>query len=88
MLCGTACLAIKKQYIYKMSVVEMRMLRWISLMTWKNRNEESCIKIGATPIDEKMRENHIRWYDQVLKRAINAPVRKRRLIQFEEMKKR
>ena len=37
MLCGTACLAIKKQYIYKMSVVEMRMLRWISLMTWKNR---------------------------------------------------
>lgn len=73
-----------------MSVVEMRMLRWISLMTWKNRiwNEESRIKIGATPIDEKMRESHIRWYDQVLKRAINAPVRMGRLIQFEEMKKK
>ena len=30
MLYGTECWAVKKQHFHKMSVVEMRMLRWIS----------------------------------------------------------
>ena len=61
-----------------MSVAEMRILRWTSENTWKDRiwNEEICLKIGVAPIDENMRKNHLRWFDHVQRRAINAPVRK------------
>ena len=61
-----------------MSVAEMRILRWTSENTWKDRiwNEEICLKIGVASIDENMRKNHLRWFDHVQRRAINAPVRK------------
>jgi hypothetical protein len=36
MLYGTECWAIKKPHIHKMSVAEIKILRWIS------RNEEIC----------------------------------------------
>ena len=42
---------------YKMSVVGMRMLRWITENIRKDKlqNEEICLKIGMTPINENMR---------------------------------
>lgn len=45
----------------------MRMLRWISGNTWKDRiqNEEIHLKIGVVPIDEKMREDCLRWFGHV-----------------------
>ena len=36
-----------------------------------------------SPIDEKMRENGLRWFGQVERRVINAPMRKTELIQVE-----
>jgi hypothetical protein len=66
MLYGTECWAVKKQHIHKMStfmsVVEMRMVRWISGNTrkYRIRNEKICLKIGVAPIDEKMRESCLR----------------------------
>jgi hypothetical protein len=74
MLYGIECWAIKKQHIHKMSVIEIRMLRWISGITKKNkiRNEKICLKIGVAPIDEKMRESCLRWFGHVQRRAINA----------------
>jgi hypothetical protein len=36
--------------------------------------------IGVTPIDEKMMENHLRWFGHVRKRAINTSMRKSELI--------
>jgi hypothetical protein len=41
-----------------MSVGEIRMLRWISGNTRKDKiqTKENCLKIRVTPIDEKMRE--------------------------------
>ena len=61
------CWAIMKWHICKMSIVEMRMLRWISGNTWKDRiqNEEIHLKIGVVPIDEKMREDCLRWFGHV-----------------------
>ena len=42
---------------YKMSVAGKRMLRWITENIRKDRfqNEEICLKIGMTPINEKKR---------------------------------
>ena len=56
-----------------MSVSEMRMLRWISENTMKDkiRSEEIHLNIGVAPIDEKIK-SRLRQFGHVLKRMINA----------------
>ena len=58
MLCDTKCLAIKRYHAQKMSVAEMRMLRWMCGNTWRDkvRNGDIRTKIDIAPIEEKMRE--------------------------------
>ncbi len=53
MLYGTVCWATKKQRIHKISIANMRILRWISEKTRKDwiRNEEIRLKIQVTPLD-------------------------------------
>jgi hypothetical protein len=74
---------------HKMSVVELRMLRWISRNIRKDRirNEEIFLKIGMTPINEKMRENHLRWFGHVQRIVVSALGTKSELIKVEGMKK-
>ena len=45
------------------------------------------VKIEVAPIDEKMRENHLKWFVHVERRVINASVKKSDLIQVEGTKK-
>ena len=49
---------------YKMSIVEMRMLKLISgnIRKDKIQNEEFRLKIGMAPIEKKMRESCLRWF--------------------------
>ena len=54
----TECWAIKKKPIHKISVAEMRMLKWISGNArqenfFKKKKQEICLKIRVAPIDEK-----------------------------------
>ena len=90
MLYGIECWVIKKMHIHKMSVMEMRMLRWISGNTRKDRiqNEKIRLNIGLTPIDVKMRESRLRLFGHVQRREINALARKSEFIQVEGTKKR
>ena len=37
----------------------------------KIRNKDIHLKIGVAPIDEKMQESHLRWFDHVQRRLIN-----------------
>ena len=68
----------------------MRMLRWISGNIWKDkiRNEDIRLKIAVAPSDEKMRENLLKWFGHVQRRASNEQVRKSKMIQVEGMNKR
>ena len=61
------CWAIKRHRAQKMSVVEMHMLRWMYDNTGRDkvRNENIHTKIGVASIEEKMRENRLRWFDHV-----------------------
>lgn len=55
----------------------MRMLRSMSSNTFKDRMKKENIwsKLGITPIEDKMRENRIRWFGYVHRRPINAIVK-------------
>ena len=72
----TECWAIKRHHAQKMSVAEMRMLRWMCGNTQRDkvRNEDIRTKIGVASIEEKMRENCLRWFDHVRRKPTDAPV--------------
>lgn len=70
MLCGTQCWEANKQHVQKMSVVEMRMLRWMSGMVRNDRirNEFICGSLSVAPMVDKMRESQLRWFSHVPQR--------------------
>ena len=78
MLYGSECWAIKRHQEHKMDVTEMRMLRWMSGYTIKDRIRNDYIRerVGVAPISEKMVENHLRWYGHVQKRELDATSKK------------
>jgi hypothetical protein len=61
MMYGTKCWATKGQHIQKMSVAEMRMLRWICDHTRKDRirNDDIRGKLGITLIQEKLVQHRL-----------------------------
>lgn len=78
LLYGTECWAVKQCHVHKMTVAEMRMLRWMCGHTRKDRlrNEVIREKVGVASIEEKMRENRLRWFGHVKRRSGDAPVRR------------
>ena len=77
MLYGAECWATKGQHIQKISVAEMRMLRWICGHTRKNRvrNEDVRDKVGVAPIEEKLIQHRLRWFGHLQRRSPEAPIR-------------
>ena len=51
------------------------------------RNEDSRTKIGVVYIEKKMRENHLRWFDQVRRRATDASIRRVECIYLGQVKR-
>ena len=51
----------------KMSVTKMRMLRWMCGKTRKDnvRNEDIHHQVGIAPIEDKLRENYLRWFGYI-----------------------
>ena len=84
MLYGTECWAVKSQHESKVSVAEMRMLRWMSGKTRHDRIRNDIIRerVGVAPIVEKLVENRLRWFGHVERRPVDAVVR--RVDQMEE----
>ncbi|KAJ7971686.1 Retrovirus-related Pol polyprotein LINE-1 [Quillaja saponaria] len=73
---------IKKQHSHKMGVAEMRMLRWMTGHTRKDRirNEEIRKKVEVAPIKEKMRKNRLRWFGHIQRRPMDAVVKQGDLV--------
>ncbi|KAI8542827.1 hypothetical protein RHMOL_Rhmol08G0169600 [Rhododendron molle] len=78
LLYGTECWPIKKQQVNKMSVAEMRMLRWMCGKTRRDRVRNETVReiVGVAPIEEKLRENRLRWFGHVYRRPGDAIVKR------------
>ena len=76
MLYGSECWAVKRQHLHKLSVVEMRMLRWMNDYTRMDRirNDNIRNKIGVAPIEDKVHEGRLRRYGHIHCRPLEAPV--------------
>ncbi|PHT37180.1 hypothetical protein CQW23_24880 [Capsicum baccatum] len=55
-----------------------RMLRWMCGLTSGDRvrNETIREEVGVTPVEYKMREVRLRWFGHVMRRGMDAPVRR------------
>ena len=51
------------------------------------RNEDIRTKIGIASIEEKMRENRLRWFGHVRRRPTDAPVRRVEHINLGQVKR-
>ena len=67
----------------------MRMLRWMCGNTQRDkvRSEYIHTKIGIASIEEKMRKNHLRWFDHVRCRLTVTPVRRVERINLGQVKR-
>jgi hypothetical protein len=77
MIYDAECCATKGQHIKKMSVAEIRMLRWIYDHTRKDRikNDDIRNKLGVAPIQKKLVQHRLRWFDHIQRKSHEAPVR-------------
>jgi hypothetical protein len=70
MLYGAECWPTKRQHIQQLSVVEMRMLRWICGHTILDqvRNDDICDQLGVALIEEKLIQQRLIWFGHVHRR--------------------
>ncbi|VDL76809.1 unnamed protein product [Nippostrongylus brasiliensis] len=74
-LYGAECWPATKEVERRLSVMEMKMLRWMAGVTRLDHvtNADIRERFGVVPIAEKLRETRLRWYGHVL-RASNDTV--------------
>ncbi|XP_048006662.1 uncharacterized protein LOC125242006 [Leguminivora glycinivorella] len=77
-LYGTETWAAKNVHTQKLHTAEMRMLRWSSGVTLKDkvRNEYIRGSLKVAPITDKLAETRLRWYGHVMRRPEDFVVKK------------
>ncbi|KAI0524286.1 hypothetical protein KFK09_003652 [Dendrobium nobile] len=67
----------------------MRMLRWMSGFTHRDRiqNEHIREKVGVAPVKDKIRENRLRWLGHIKRRPSDDPVRRVDILYLTYVKK-
>ncbi|KAI0527149.1 hypothetical protein KFK09_002747 [Dendrobium nobile] len=67
MLYGAKCWPLKEKHNIKLSIAEMRMLKWMRGLTLRDRirNEHIRKKVGVVPMTYKIRESRLRWFGHV-----------------------
>ena len=78
LLCGFECWAIKMNQVQQLLVAEMRMIRWMYAHTRLDRvkNEVITDKVKVVHINDKMRENRLRWFSHIRRGSMDAPGRR------------
>ena len=79
-LYGVECWPTKRRHVQQISVVEIRMLRWICGHTRSDR-------LGVAPIEEKLVQHRLRWFGHIQRRPLETPVRNGILSQNSNVKR-
>jgi len=89
LLYGAEYWPIKRSYVQRMRVAEMRMIRWICGHTRldKFRNEAIRCKIGVASIEDMMREVRLHWFGHIRRRLRDASVRRCGTIECPEYRR-
>ena len=79
----------KIRHVQQLSVVEMCMLRWIygDTRMVRVRNDDIRDHLEVAPIEEKLVQYRLRWFDHVQRRPPDAPVHCRVLSQANNMRR-
>jgi hypothetical protein len=78
MLYGVECWPTKRRHIQQLSFADMCMLRWICGHTrlYRVRNDDIHDRLGVASIKEKLIQLWLRWFGDVHRRALEAPMHK------------
>src|SRR6185437_1368373 len=89
MLYGAEYWPTKRRHVQKLSVAEMRMLRWFCGHTRRDRvrNEAIRKRVGVASIEEKLTQHQLRWFGHVQRRPPEAPVRSGVLKRVDKVKR-
>ena len=70
-------------------IAKMRMIRWMFGYTRIDRIRNDVIRylVKVAPIEDKMRETRLRWFDHVKRKSVNATVRRCEMINIPEGKR-
>ncbi|XP_050547610.1 uncharacterized protein LOC126909235 [Daktulosphaira vitifoliae] len=77
MMYGLKCWAVDKIVNKRMSVIEIRMLRWMSGRTREDRIRIEHIRgsLCVASTEDKMTENRLRWFGRVMRREESEAAR-------------
>ena len=77
LLYGTECWPLKKNWVQRLMVAEMRMIRWMCGYTRLDRIRNVVIRehVGVAPLEEKLRETILGWFGHIKRKSLDAPVR-------------
>ncbi|KAF3681514.1 Tropinone reductase 2 [Capsicum annuum] len=89
MVYGAECWPVKNFHIQKLKVAEMRMLRWMCGHTKKDkvRNEMIREKVGVASVEDKIREVRLRWFEHMMRRGLDAPVRRCETLAMDDFRR-
>jgi hypothetical protein len=77
MLYGAECWPTKRRHVQQLSVAEMRVLRWICDNTRRDQvwNDDIHVRLEVAPVEEKLVQHRLRWFEHIQWRPAEAPVR-------------
>jgi hypothetical protein len=77
MLYGAECWPTKKRHVQQLSIAEMRILWWIYGNTSRDQvwNDDICERLGMAPVEEKLMEHRLRWFEHIQRRSMKTPDR-------------
>jgi hypothetical protein len=76
MLYRAQCWPTKRQHVQQLSVAEIHMLRWICDNTRRDRvrNDDIRERLGVAPVEKKLVQHRVRWFEHIQQRPVDAPV--------------
>jgi hypothetical protein len=76
MLYGAECWPAKRRHVQQLSVVEIRMLRWICghIRRDRVRNDDIREILGVAPVEEKLVQHRLTWFGHIQRSPAEAPI--------------